>query len=430
MRKTLRNLARRFKYYPLGILASEFKGFVVNTPKEMRKLERRFVSLKPKTSPIGNMLLCYDNHAFFAKPGDPFLTNHTNRWEASQIARTFLDWGYRVDVINENNDVFIPTKKYSVFVGNRINFQRIALLLNKDCIKILHIDTAHWLFNNMGEGRRLELLQQRRGINLLPQRNILPNFAIEYADYATILGNEFTMSTYQYAGKPLFRTPISTPMLYPWQEDKDFGRVRNNFLWFGSEGFVHKGLDLVLEAFVQMPDHHLTVCGPIHSDKEFQNAYQKELYQTANIHTVGWVDIGSPKFMEIVKNCVGIVFPSCSEGGGGGVITCMHAGLIPIVSYEASVDVNDTFGRILKASSAEEIKSSIQKISMMDEAELAAMARRSWEFARANHTREVFVESYSRIISEILAAAAKGEKAETHAVGETVMAASPELASD
>lgn len=400
-------LLRRFKNYPPGILAAELKAFLVNAPKEMAKLERKFICRKPASPAIGDVLLCYDNHAFFANGDDPLLTKHSNRWESWQIAKTFVDLGYRVDVINENNDRFVPTKDYSVFVGNRINFHRLTSLLNDDCIKILHLDTAHWLVNNMAEGRRLELLQRRRGFVLLPQRNIVPNLAIEHAAYATILGNEFTIGTYEYANKPLFRVPISAPTVYPWQDDKDFDGVRKRFLWLGSEGFVHKGLDLVLEAFAQMPDHHLTVCGPIQTDKGFQNAYWHELYKTPNICTIGWVDVSSPKFLDIVKDCVGIVFPSCSEGGGGGVITCLHAGLIPIVSHEASVDVDESRGLILRESSVEEIKASVQNLSALPAQQLASMSKRNWEFARTNHTRETFAANYSRVISEIMAAETK-----------------------
>ncbi|HEX6439109.1 MAG TPA: glycosyltransferase [Candidatus Binatia bacterium] len=418
-------LLRRFKNFPLGILASEFKGFLLNAPKEMTRLERRFTSRKPKTRSIGNVLLCYNNYAFFSRSEDPYLTRHTNRWESWQIAKTFVDLGYRVDIINENDDRFVPTKNYSVFVGNRINFHRLTGLLNDDCIKILHLDTAHWLFNNMAEGRRLEFLQRRRGFVLLPQRNLTPNLAIEHAAYATILGNEFTIGTYTYANKPLFRVPISTPVLYPWQDNKDFGQVRKNFLWLGSEGFVHKGLDLVLEAFAQMPGYHLTVCGPIRTDKDFQNAYWHELYETPNIHTVGWVDIGSSKFIDIAKNCVGIVFPSCSEGGGGGVITCLHAGLIPIVSYEASVDVHESRGLILKESSVDEIKASVQKLSALAPQQLTAMSKRNWEFARENHTRETFAAHYSRVISEIITAESERRQLARNPI--ETRAVSPEL---
>jgi glycosyltransferase involved in cell wall biosynthesis len=155
-----------------------------------------------------------------------------------------------------------------------------------------------------------------------------------------------------------------------------------------------------------MPDYRLTVCGPLTGgvDKDFQRVYRKELYETANIRSVGWVDITSPSFIEIAKRCIGIVFPSCSESGGGGVITCMHAGLIPLVSYETSVDVNETMGVMLKACTVEEIKASVQNVARLPREQLESMAKKNWEFARANHSRERFAVAYAAVISEILAA--------------------------
>jgi glycosyltransferase involved in cell wall biosynthesis len=395
-------LKRRLSNYRLGLLASEVKKLVLDTPREMNRIESRCITLKPVNPCRGNMLLCYNNKAFFLKPGEAVPNDHTNIWESLQIAQTFLDLGYRVDVIHEDNDRFAPAKHYSFFVGNRINFDRIAESLNKDCVKILHIDTAHWLFHNVSEHRRLLAVQQRRGFTLPKLRSLKPNLAIEHADYATILGNDFTISTYKYANKPLYRVPISSPLQYSWPEDKDFEVSRRHFLWFGSKGFVHKGLDRVLEAFAEMPDYQLTVCGPIDQDPDFKRAYDRELYRTPNIHTVGWVDVESRKFLEISRRCIALVYPSCSEGGGASVISCMHAGLIPIVSREASVDVNETFGLVLKECSIAEIKNSIREISNLSGQELQRMARTAWNFARANHTRARFSEEYRKIITAIM----------------------------
>lgn len=409
------------------MLVSEVKNFALYIPREINNRERRFISLKPKKPPRGNVLLCYENKAFFLKPGETVPGDHTNRWESLQIAETFLDLGFQVDVIGENNDRFLPAKNYSFFVGNRINFDRITEYLNKDCVKILHIDTAHWLFNNTSEHRRLLALQQRRGFTLPTRRSLAPNLAIEHADYATILGNEFTISTYKYANKPLYRVPISVPALYPWPEDKDFDQTRKHFLWLGGYGFVHKGLDLVLEAFADMPDYHLTICGRIEEEKDFERAFYELLYKTSNIHTKGWIDIGSSRFLEITRNCMGVIYPSCSEGGGGSAISCMHAGLIPIVSHEASVDVHESFGLVLKECSVDEIKRSIRKVSNLSGQELKSMARNAWDFARANHTRERFAEEYRKAMSAIMTIARDQEHAveKTASLGRFYQAAGP-----
>ena len=350
------------------------------------------------------MLLSYVIEPFLLKDGEPVSHAHTHDWESLQIAKTFLDLGYYVDVINYLDNKFIPTKKYSFFVAARTNLQRIAQLLNKECVKIVHLDTAHWLFNNTASYKRSLALQRRKSVTIreISQRIVVPNLAIEYADYATILGNQFSIGTYSYAKKNIYRIPISACILYPWNENRKYEICRNSYLWFGSRSMVHKGLDLVLDAFVEMPNYNLTVCGPIQEEKDFESAYYKELYQTHNINTVGWVDISSPEFVEITNKCIGLIYPSCSECGGGSVISCMHAGLIPIVSYESSVDVGDDFGIVLKENSISEIKNSICAIASLPSQELKLMSRKAWEYARANHTRERFAEEYRKIIEKII----------------------------
>jgi glycosyltransferase involved in cell wall biosynthesis len=214
-------------------------------------------------------------------------------------------------------------------------------------------------------------------------------------------GNNLSFSTYSYANKPIFRIPTSVHSVYAWPGGKNFDSCRNHFLWFGGPGLVHKGLDLVLDAFRDLPDYHLTVCGPIDEEKDFESVYYKELFETPNIHSVGWVDVLSPEFIEIANNCIGIIFPSCSECGGAGVIVCMHAGLIPIVSYESSIETYD-FGVTLKNCSIDTIEDAIQMVSSLPKEELELRARKAWEYARANHTRERFAEEYRKIIEKII----------------------------
>jgi len=187
---------------------------------------------------------------------------------------------------------------------------------------------------------------------------------------------------------------------FDWPENKDFEACRKRFLWFGSGGMVRKGLDVVLEAFAAMPDLHLTICGPVGEEKDFEAAYAKELYQTPNIASVGWVDIEGPQFRDICRNSVALVYPSCAEGQCGGVVTCMHAGLIPILSYESGVDVDD-FGRILPSCSVSDIQNTVREIADLPATRLAQMARASWEYARTNHTYDKFAQEYRRVIEHV-----------------------------
>jgi glycosyltransferase involved in cell wall biosynthesis len=375
----------------------------------VQRPEMTCISLKPHGNSRGNVLLSYTINPFLREAGQPFDSRHHCDWECHQIAETFLNEGYCVDVINYNDGAFIPTKEYAFFLDCQQNLERLTPLLNHSCIKILHIIWAHWLFHNTAAHQRCLAIQERRGTTLKPQKMLQSNLSIERADYGITTGNNFTINTYAYARKPIYRTHVAPNDLYPSPEGKDFEACRKHFLWLGGGGLVHKGLDLVLEAFAEMPDHHLTVCGPMETDEAFRKLYHKELYQTPNIHTLGWVDVRSPEFIELIKTCIGIVCPSCAEGGCGAVVTCLHAGLIPIVSCETSVDVNDDFGLVLKNCTIAEIKEAAQKVSSLATKELELMARKAWEFARANHTREIFAEEYRRIVSAIINAHGNNE---------------------
>lgn len=375
----------------------EIRSVPVRDPKHTA-----VVSLSPKAKAKGNVLLSFIIEPFLRSHDEPISNAHSHDWESFHMAQIFLEMGYCVDVISYLNYEFVPDKDYSLFVSARTNFDRIAARLKQGCIKIVHLDTAHWIYNNQSAYARLLAVQRRRGFALNSVRIIEQNWAMENADCAVVLGNEFTIDTFRYAGKKIYRVPVSVPVVYDWPEGKNFAICRKHFLWFGSAGFVHKGLDLVLEAFSQMPDLSLTVCGPIDEDEKFKAAYHRELFATANIHTHGWIDVESREFVDIANNCIALVYPSCSEGGGSSVLTCMHAGLIPIVTYESSVDI-EGFGITLETATIDTIKAAVRQISQQHIDQCKYKARQAWEFARRFNTREKFKENYSVVISEILA---------------------------
>jgi hypothetical protein len=190
-------------------------------------------------------------------------------------------------------------------------------------------------------------------------------------------------------------------------------------------------LDLVLEAFARMPDYRLSICAPLpvspidapqartgatgrarfdtnrflagsaHLEADFCRAYHKELYGLPNVQVVGWADISSPGFRRIADSCVAVVSPSCSEGASGAVITCQHAGLIPLVSYQAGIDVHD-FGTTLPTCSIDEIRTAIEELATLPPGLVQERARRAWEHARAHHTRDRYAVAYHRLMTKLL----------------------------
>lgn len=366
-----------------------------------RGLRKDVVSLYSPINSDSNILLSYITRPFQIDPESAEFSSHTNKWECIQIAQTWIDHGYNVDIIDYDNDYFKPKKEYSFFIDIHSNMERLAPLLGNNCKKILHITGAYWEFQNSAEKMRLSSLKERRGFNLIPRSQVPQSRGIEFADCATILGNEFTKGTFSKFRKKLYEIPLSTTVEYPFFE-KDFNQINKNYLWFGSSSMVHKGLDLVLDLFREMPDYNLTVCGNIKKEKDFEKAYHEELYCLPNIRTLDFVDVRSDLFMDVIKNTTALIFPSCSEGQSGCVVTCMHAGLIPIVSYESGVNVSSEFGMVLKENTIDEMLLSIQKLSQNPTDELQRMSKEAWLYARTHHTRENFSRCYNNFVDRLI----------------------------
>lgn len=384
------------------MISDIIKKWIISTQNRYKsRFFSKIVTLVPHKHSKGNVLISYITHPFYLKENDLAFYSHTNQWECKQIANTWVKHGYNVDIIDWDNSTFLPKKDYLFFIDIHSNMKRIAPILRKDCKKILHITGSHWRFQNDAENKRLLALKERKGITLQPRRKVPSSLGIEYADCATILGNKFTQETFAYSGKNLYPIPLSTTVQFPFFENKEFDKIRKKFLWFGSSGMVHKGLDLVLDTFSELPEYHLTVCGPVKQESDFEKAYHKELYNTPNILTLGLIDVRSNQFLKVITENIGLVYPSCSEGQSGSVITCLHAGLIPIISYESGVDIDD-FGLLLKKCSLDEIKDSIKMVSNYSEGKLKTMSNKAWQYAREHHTREKFSESYDQFVNKII----------------------------
>lgn len=412
-------------------LRSEVDRITAKIRRRLSREEQRVVTLTPRDAagadrePRADVLFSYildpflvaerlgatrlgpsaDGHA----SGDPAAEavereipySHTHFWESWTMARTFVGLGCRVDCVSWTHASFVPERPYDLVLDVRLNLERWAPGLPESTLKVLHIDTAHWTFHNPAQEARLEALRRRRGVTIAPQKMLPPNRAIETADVATVLGNRFTQGTYAFADTPLLHVPISVPRAYPDLE-KDVDAVRRRFLWFGSGGLVHKGLDLVLEAFVGMPEMHLTVCGPIRRERDFEHEYYDALYRTPNIHTHGWIDVDSPEFLQLARRTLGLVYPSCSEGGGGSVYTCMHAGIVPLVQREVSVDVEASYGVLLEDVSIDGIRCAVRALAARPAEELASMSRRAVEVARARQTKSAFRAGWRDVAERLL----------------------------
>jgi len=363
------------------------------------RLRGRVVHLKPKVTPRGNVLISFTTLPYLDRR-KIVLGAHTNRWECMQMARTFLERGYAVDVIDSTDNTFVPSKKYVYFIDVDANMDRIAPLLDPDCVKIFYIMHSHWKYQNEAEEKRVRAIQEKRGIDVGRDRTLSASHTIELCDIAVTFAGDFCVSTYAYASKEIVRIPCSTTHEFPFPEEKDFEKARRTFIWVGGAGPALKRLDVILEAFVAMPEYRLAICGKVKPSDPFAQAYAKELYGTENIKMYGWVDLESELFKKLYSESLGIVFVSASEGHPTSVVVSMHAGLIPIVSRETGVVTSD-FGITLDEVSVDTITEAVRSLSKEPAEQLHARAMRTWQYAREHHTREKFAEGFAAFVDSL-----------------------------
>lgn len=174
-------------------------------------------------------------------------------------------------------------------------------------------------------------------------------------------------------------------------------KARNRFLWFGSDGFIHKGVDLLLDAMKMLPETQLDLYGINQSEVPLFNALK-----SPNTHNCGRVNVQSSEFIERVVYCHNfMVFPSCSEGMSTSVATCMAHGVIPIISKETGFEPNP-FITILEEISLETVLAAMKEAASLSSEEILQRRRGVYEYARKHYSLENFSASFNRIMDDIL----------------------------
>jgi glycosyltransferase involved in cell wall biosynthesis len=311
--------------------------------------------------------------------------SHTNSMESLEIAKVFRSLGYNVDIADYNYEGYLDYKKYSVIFGfgeplvNSFNFNE-----TKNIKRVYYGTGMHVSIQNQNSAKRIEEVKDKTGVWIPESGRIVEKAWTQQTanvDAMIVLGNEEVKKSYQkYFNKDIYLLAPSFCKVLNYKtiiDHKNFTEAKKNYLWFGSSGLVHKGLDLLLEIFKTLPDLYLHVCGPLENEQVFNKTYYKELYNTANIHTYGFVKINSPLFKEILEKCAFIIFPTCSEGGSPSVLTvCGNGGLIPITTKEASIDV-EGFGFLIADFRLSSVNKAIEDSKCLSESELMILSEKT-----------------------------------------------------
>jgi Glycosyltransferase len=321
--------------------------------------------------------------------------------ECALIIKEFINNGYCVDVIDSRdikNILMLRSKKYQILFGFGDVFYQLSK--NNICKKrILYLTEKHPSYSNKKENERIEYLKKRHGKRVVQTRTNLhyKEDHFNFVDAIVFIGNENEEKLIPIC-KPKFSirpTGLYNSAYIP--QKRNLSISKKNFLWFGSLGAVHKGLDLLIDVFNDQEECTLYIGGLGVIDKKILPKVKNK----NKIIDLGYVNVHSESFLELVYKCSFIIFPSCSEGISTSVITCMNHGLIPIITKETGIILKD-IGIELKDFKIETIAKIVREVSKRENEWFLEQHSLVYKNAHKNYSKENFHSTFTTICDNII----------------------------
>jgi hypothetical protein len=344
-------------------------------------------------------IICYLTRSYFIN-WEYTKKDRTQPFEIMKIVNILSGLGYGIDVI-DCNDIkaleVIKSKKYDLIFGFGETFYQLTNL-QPAAISVLYMTENHPEFSYREERKRLDYFYERHGrkLNLTRSGKYYKIYHLQKNYSYVITMGETKLLENQYCNPYfIFPTGLTNPNFV--FKNKNHLHSRKHFLWLGSEGAVHKGLDLLLDVFNQQDNIVLHICGLQKHDRK-----QLIIQKRENIIEYGHIDINSDLFLEINNMCSFIILPSCSEACSTSITTGMLHGLIPIVMSDTGFNKLDENAIFFEDFKIDYLRMKLNEISNVNPDKLTLLSKHVFDFAHQNFSISKFENNFKAIILDIL----------------------------
>ena len=117
----------------------------------------------------------------------------------------------------------------------------------------------------------------------------------------------------------------------------------------------------------------------------------------------------SPTFATLSEQCGFLIFPSCAEGMAGSVLNGMARGLIPIVTSECGVDIENS-GVLIKSCQPEHLATLSAEVAEWPPEKCLYYAAEARRLAMDRYNLQNFRRKFEAIIREVLSVDLKDRK--------------------
>jgi len=333
---------------------------------------------------------------------------HTNELEIIDWVWCLNELGFEVDLIDRGANPDLVTGGYDLFLGlgtsgSSKNF--LPLANNSGAPKtILIATTPHPAHANRARMAHLIDFETRYG--LMPTVSRIdptePHFQehLDKADSVMVYGLDGEYAHRSFSGvQPLVRT------YGPSSLSKTIQAVRAavtdpSFVAFSGDGFVAKGVDLIVETFLRFPEFRLSIFGPP-SDSAFFSALGDKIDRSANIVFHGFLPATERNLKKMSSHGAQIC-ASPSEGSATSVATLMSVGVPSIATIETGyVGAPGLSLGNFGPSTRDQIAQGIATYSLLPESSRTELAREAADFSQA-FTRGEFRGRLGRALKDCL----------------------------
>ncbi len=256
-------------------------------------------------------------------------TIHTNRAELFAIISALIELDYCIDVVLHGDvwgfEKVLKNRDYDVIFGLGNVFRR-AVEVFPNAYNIIYMTENPYYISYKREMERIQYFKQRHGVEYPIYRTgmFFKDGEENKADAIICLGDE----------KPFLERSLKTERLFPTafipNNKMDYSkRKKNTFVVFGTDGMIHKGVDIVFEVFERHPEWELYLCGHDVTKGLKELGYK---HIPSNIQDKGYLVPKTEEFNKVMEEASYVILISCSEATATGVLTCMAHGMIPIVT--------------------------------------------------------------------------------------------------
>jgi hypothetical protein len=327
---------------------------------------------------------------------------HQNVFQQRELAAALGDAGYEVDAadFDETRSGLLRSDYDLVVDLHPVDLPLYHGRMRPGALRIAYMTGSDPDFSNAAERRRLADLERRRRVRLEPRRQVArwDRRLLETFDAMFYLGDRTTLDSY--AGlrlPPLHPLPNSG---YEVEPTVPSSREPGRFLFLGSAGQVHKGLDLLLEVIAADASLALEVCADMRREPDFVRAYRREL-RLPNVRVHGFVDVLGPAFRELQSRCGAMVLPSCAEGQAGTVTVGLGFGLPAAVSRWCGFDEQEMV--LLPDGGPEVLGAALRALAARPAAEVAAQSAGALALFRRRYRPEHYARAVREALRETLA---------------------------